>query len=190
MCLQNPEGMTDEQLVLGCVNARADAQQKLYERFSRKMFGVCLRYSSGREEAEDLLQEGFVTVFQKISSYRSEGSLEGWVRRIMVNTALAHFRQQKMKWTDEAPDESVADTTSVEGSLETRELLAMIQTLPAGFRTVFNLFAIEGYTHREIGQMLGISENTSKSQYSRARVHLMKRLTAENEHDKLPLGQV
>jgi len=184
MSVPNTGGMTEEQLVTGCIKAEPAAQKQLYDRFSRKMFGVCLRYAATREEAEDILQEGFVTVFEKISSYKSEGSLEGWVRRVVVNTALQHFRKQKIQWTD---TENIPEPIAPEGiSLETRELLLLIQELPTGFRTVFNLYAIEGYSHTEIGNLLGISENTSKSQYSRARAQLMTKLQRLNgaETDK------
>jgi RNA polymerase sigma factor (sigma-70 family) len=171
MSESNTAGMTEEQLVSGCIKADPAAQKQLYDRFSRKMFGVCLRYSASREEAEDLLQDAFLTVFEKISSYKSAGSLEGWIRRIMVNTALQHFRKQRIQWAEGSEyNDPVAPE---EVNLETRELLRLIQGLPTGFRTVFNLYAIEGFTHPEIGQMLGISENTSKSQYARARAQLM-----------------
>ncbi len=174
MSSESSIAMTDEQLVEGCLIPDAKAQKQLYERFNRKMFAVCLRYSSSREEAEDILQEGFVKVFQKISSYKGEGSLEGWIRRVVVNTALDHFRQQKMIWSGlEMAEDQISDETTL-GKLEVQELLKLIQNLPNGFRTVFNLYAIEGYNHREIGELLGISENTSKSQYSRARTQLIE----------------
>lgn len=170
--------MTEEQLVDGCKKAGPVAQRELYDRYSRRMFGVCLRYAASREEAEDLLQEAFLTVFEKISSYKGSGSLEGWIRRVVVNTALQHFRKQKLTWVDveNAPDIPAGE----EVSLETKELLRMIQELPTGFRTVFNLYAIEGYSHAEIGSLLGISENTSKSQYSRARAQLMDKVQRLN----------
>lgn len=178
MSVSNTGGMSEEQLVDGCRKAEPAAQKGLYDRYSRKMFGVCLRYSGNREEAEDLLQEAWVTVFGKISSFKGEGSLEGWIRRIVINTALMHLRQKKIQWvdTDNVPD--VIATEMV--SLETRDLLLLIQELPEGFRTVFNLYAIEGYSHSEIGNLLGISENTSKSQYSRARAHLMNKVQRLN----------
>lgn len=164
--------MTDEQLVEGCLIPDASAQKQLYERFNRKMFAVCLRYSSSREDGEDLLQEGFVKVFNKLSSYKGEGSLEGWIRKVIVNTALDHFRQQKIILTGiEMAEDQISDESTL-GKMEAQELLKIIQQLPKGFRTVFNLYAIEGYNHREIGELLGISENTSKSQYSRARAQL------------------
>ena len=178
MTVSNTAEMTEEQLVDGCKNAGPVAQKELYDRFARRMFGVCLRYAASREEAEDLLQEAFLTVFEKIGSYKGSGSLEGWIRKVVVNTALQHFRKQKLVWveTDSVPDMAAPE----EVSLETRELLRIIQDLPDGFRTVFNLYAIEGYTHAEIGNLLGISENTSKSQYSRARAQLMNKVQRLN----------
>ncbi len=172
MSLESSIAMTDEQLVEGCLIPDARAQKQLYERFSRKMFAVCLRYSSNREESEDILQEGFIKIFQKLRSYKGEGSLEGWIRKVVVNTALDHFRQQKISWIDIEMAEDQISEESTLGKLDAQELLKIIQQLPKGFRTVFNLYAIEGYNHREIGELLGISENTSKSQYSRARAQL------------------
>ena len=178
MFLSNTAGMTEEQLVSGCIKAEPAAQKQLYDRFSRKMFGVCLRYAASREEAEDLLQDAFLTVFEKLSSYKGAGSLEGWIRRIMVNTALQNFRKQRIQWVDAG---EVNDPAAPEDmNLETRELLKLIQGLPTGFRTVFNLYAIEGFTHPEIGDMLGISANTSKSQYARARAQLMNKVQRLN----------
>jgi RNA polymerase sigma factor (sigma-70 family) len=185
MSISNTGEMTEEQLVSGCIKAEPAAQEQLYKRFSRKMFGVCLRYTSSREEAEDLLQEAFVTVFGKLSSFKNEGSLEGWIRRIVVNTVLQSFRKQRIALVE---TEELPEAAAPEGmSMETKELLMLIQSLPTGYRTVFNLYAIEGYTHLEIANMLGINENTSKSQYSRARAQLMNTLRsrqgaqAENE---------
>ncbi|MBK7964962.1 MAG: RNA polymerase sigma factor [Bacteroidetes bacterium] len=165
--------MTDEQIHEAILREDASAQRLLYEKFARKMFGVCLRYTKQREEAEDLLQEGFIKVFQKISSYKAEGSLEGWIRRVMVNTALDHIRQQKMLWSDLTEVQEESEEPIIGNELGAAELMAQLQKLPMGYKTVFNLHAIEGYSHKEIGEMLGISEGTSKSQYSRARNQLM-----------------
>jgi len=168
--------MTDEQLVDALLRQDAGAQRQLYERYSRRMFGICLRYAKSHEEAEDLLQEGYLKVFQKISSYKHEGSLEGWIRKVIVNTALDYLRKQKINWTglDSVPEQ--AEPPLIMEQMNTKNLLKVIQELPTGFRTVFNLYAIEGYTHKEIGELLGISENTSKSQYSRARASLIELL--------------
>lgn len=139
--------------------------------------GVCLRYCDNHEEAEDVLQNGFVNVFQNIETYRGSGSLEGWIRKIMVNTALTNIRKNKKLKQNielESVEFMLPSTNYISESFAAKDLLKIIQTLPTGFRTVFNLYAIEGYSHKEIGDMLGISEGTSKSQYSRAKAHLQK----------------
>ncbi len=149
-------------------------QEALYQRFAPRMYAVCLRYAGSAAEAEDILQDGFVKVFRKLDSFRGEGSLEGWVRRIIVNTAIEHFRRrdylqpvtQREETTLEGKDLSVLD------NLAERDIMQLISQLSPGYRTVFNLYVVEGYTHREIGDMLGISEGTSKSQLSRAKVIL------------------
>lgn len=185
MSLQRPLEMTDEQILEAILREDASAQRELYEKFARKMFGVCLRYTKRREEAEDLLQEGFIKVFQKISSYKAEGSLEGWIRKVMVNTALDYLRQQKMQWTDLEAVVEEGEQAVVGNEIGAAELMAELQKLPLGYKTIFNLHAIEGYSHKEIGEMLGISEGTSKSQYSRARSQLMglvKELNKENTY--------
>lgn len=169
--------MTDEQIVFGCVEKNPLAQKHLYEKFSRKMMGVCLRYCDSTEEAEDVVQNGFISVFENIESFRGTGSLEGWVRKIMVNTALTNIRKnKKLKQNVEldSVEYMLPSSNHLNDSFAAKDLLKIIQTLPTGFRTVFNLYAIEGYSHKEIGEMLNISEGTSKSQYSRAKAHLQK----------------
>jgi len=174
--------MTDDQLVNGCMNNHAGAQKLLFERYSKKMMGVCLRYVPDYDEAQDVLQESFIKVFQKINSYQGKGSLDGWIRKIIVNTALDHFRKTKeqrfqLEITEE--EHSVSTEAAALENINAKELLMVIQALPVGFRTVFNLYAIEGYSHKEIAVMLGITESTSKSQYARARVHLQKNIITE-----------
>lgn len=145
------------------------------------MFALCLRYCRNREEAEDVLQEGFVTVFKSIHSFRRDGSLEGWIRRVIVNTALMHLRTKKREpdfrdiddLSSNYHPESYSNTAD---EINAKELKKMLNTLPEGYRVVFNLFAIEGYSHKEIGEMLGISEGTSKSQLSKARGFLQEML--------------
>ena len=174
--------MADEELIRGCVSKNPTAQKLLFERFSRKMMGVCLRYANRSEEAEDMLQDGFIKVFEKIGTFRSIGSLEGWIRKIVINESLTYLRKNKaMKLNIDIEDEKyvVPGNSHVGESMNEKDLLKMIQQLPTGFRTVFNLYAIEGYSHKEIGEQLGISEGTSKSQYSRARVHLQNMLRVE-----------
>jgi len=176
--------MTDEQLVQGCIEKNTVAQKQLYYKYSRKMMGVCLRYCDRNEEGEDILQMGFINVFENIEAYRGIGPLEGWIRKIIVNAALTNLRKTK-KLRNNIDIESSEFTNSLSSDysdgFEAKELLKMIQTLPTGFRTVFNLHAIEGYSHKEIAEMLGITEGTSKSQYSRAKLHLQKLLLEQNK---------
>lgn len=174
--------MSDEELVLRCCRNDPQAQEELFKRFSAKMLGVCMRYASSRDEAEDVLQEGFIKVFRKIESFRSQGSLEGWVKRIMINTSLDHFRKNKeMRSSMDIDSHEFAGSVapSITGALGASDLMKMISAMPPGFRAVFNLYAIEGYAHKEIGEMLGITESTSKSQYSRARAYLQRLLQTE-----------
>lgn len=174
--------MTDEQLISGCINNHAVSQKLLFERYSKKMMGVCLRYLPDYDDAQDILQEGFIKIFQKIGSFEGKGVLEGWMRRIMINTALDFLRKNKeQKFMQEltGDENTISTPVTVMENIHARELLVMIQALPAGFRTVFNLYAIEGYAHKEIAEMLGIAESTSKSQYARARAHLQKSILAE-----------
>lgn len=171
--------MTDEQLVKGCVKGDPIAQKTLYQQFGRKMMSICMRYANNRDQAQDMLQDGFVKVFQKIDHYRGEGPLGGWMARTMVNTALDHIRRNKPY--DHSLDLTEAEHLHQEDeqvltSMSTDELMDLIQALPTGYRTVFNLFVIEGYAHKEIADMLGISENTSKSQFMKARAYLRKLL--------------
>jgi RNA polymerase sigma-70 factor (ECF subfamily) len=181
---QQKQIMTDEQIVQGCIANNALAQKHLYDKFSRKMMGVCLRYCDNTEEAEDVLQNGFVTVFQKIESYKGTGSLEGWIRKVMVNTALTNIRKNKnLKLNIEldSVEYMLPSANHITQSIAAKDLLKIIQTLPTGFKTVFNLYAIEGYSHKEIGDMLGITEGTSKSQYSRAKAYLQKLIPIDRE---------
>ncbi len=167
----------DEELAKGCREGDPKAQKQLFDRFSGRMLGVCARYASSSDEAEDILQEGFIKVFFRISSFKGEGSLEGWIRRVMVNTALDQIRKNKsfgkMIDLEVASAEAFAEDHTIE-SMNAKDLLKLMRTMPPGFRTVFNLYAVEGFAHKEIASMLGISESTSKSQYSRARVYLQK----------------
>ena len=174
--------MTDEELVKKCVFNDPAAQKLLFERFSRKMMGVCLRYSDRSEEAEDMLQNGFIKVFNKISTFKGSGSLEGWIRKVIVNEALTYLRKNKstkLNLNIDSDKYVVPSNSHVGETLNEKDLLKLIQQLPIGFRTVFNMYAIEGYSHKEIAEALGISEGTSKSQYSRARLHLQNMLKME-----------
>lgn len=167
--------MTSEaDLIERCVQGDRKAQYELYERFAPKMFGVCLRYAGSNEEAEDILQEGFIKVFKKLGSFRSEGSFEGWVRRIFVNTAIEHFRRKTHLQPITEREENTVEGKylSVLDSLAEKDIVQLVQQLSPGYRTVFNMYVIEGYTHKEIADELGISEGTSKSQLSRAKMIL------------------
>jgi RNA polymerase sigma factor (sigma-70 family) len=149
------------------------------------MYAVCLRYAGNAEEAEDILQEGFIKVFRKMDSYRGEGSFEGWIRRIFVNTAIEHFRRKRylMPVTEKEENTLEGKYNSALDDLGAKDIMALVQELSPGYRTVFNMYVVEGYTHKEIAIMLGISEGTSKSQLSRAKVILqdMVRIHLDNQ---------
>lgn len=165
-------------VIRACLTGDRKAQRVLYDAFKDKMFGVCLRFSDNREEAEDLLQDGFVRVFSDLAQYRMEGSFEGWIRRIMVRVALQHLRQKKVRYVEFEEKNMAEMETPFDGEPigedMARHLLHLMQRMPAGFRTVLNLYVFEGMTHAEIGVALGISEGTSKSQYMRAKEHLRR----------------
>jgi RNA polymerase sigma-70 factor (ECF subfamily) len=149
-------------------------QYELYQRFSPKMYGVCLRYAANAEEAEDILQEGFIKVFKKMGSYRGDGSFEGWIRRIFVNTAIEHFRKKAylQPITEQEENTIEGKYLNVLDNLAEKDIIKLIQQLSPGYRTVFNMYVIEGYTHKQIADILNISEGTSKSQLSRAKLIL------------------
>lgn len=171
--------MTEEEIIAGCKARNPLFQKALYEKYSRKMMGVCMRYSGNREEAQDILQDGFVKIFEKIESFQSQGSFEGWVRRIFVNTALDNIRRNKENKLLADIDHvgySLDSGMSIEGDINAADLLKMLQKIPAGYRVVFNMFAIEGYSHKEIADELGVSESTSKTQFLRAKAFLLKAL--------------
>lgn len=170
--------MTEEALLEGCLKEERTAQEELYARFSRRMYVVCLRYARHELEAQDLLQEGFIKVFDKLSTFRRKGSLEGWIRRIMVHNAISTYRKksfQNEKFGLEHVPEGEVESIAV-SSLGQQELLAMIKELPDGYRVVFNMYAIEGYDHREIAEELGFGESTSRSQLAKARRMLQKKI--------------
>ena len=175
--------MTDDEIIRNCISGDARAQKQLFEKYSRRMMGLCMRYAARREEAEDMMQDGWIKVFRSLHQFRFEGSAEGWIKRVMVNTCLETLRREK-KMSNHLDIETAEEITFSElnssDTLSVKELLKMIHKLPSGYRTVFNLFAIEGYSHKEIGEMLGINESTSKSQYSRARAHLQKMFELKN----------
>ncbi|MCB0401260.1 MAG: sigma-70 family RNA polymerase sigma factor [Flavobacteriales bacterium] len=175
--------MTEEQLVKKCLEKDTLAQKELFDYYSKRMMGVCLRYAKDAEEAQDVLQMGFIKVFEKLDMFNAQGSLEGWIRKIIVNTSLDIIRKNKKFMNDVEMDKVDYQihnpTENAVDSLSAQDLLKIIQEMPPGFRTVFNMFAIEGYSHKEIADELNISVNTSKSQYSRARAYLQKIITEE-----------
>jgi RNA polymerase sigma-70 factor (ECF subfamily) len=168
------QNISESDLITGCLQGDRRMQEELYRRFSPRMYAVCLRYAGNAEEAEDILQEGFIKIFKKLESFRGEGSFEGWIRRIFVNTAIEHFRRKRylMPVTEKEENTIEGKYTSALDDLAEKDIIALIQELSPGYRTVFNMYVIEGYTHKEISDMLGISEGTSKSQLSRAKVIL------------------
>ena len=172
--------MDDTTLVIECVKGNPRAQRMLFDRFSSKMLGVCLRYAKDSEQADDILQDGFVKVFTKLKDFKNEGSLEGWIRRVMVNTALDQIRKNGKTIGDVSVDDvqyKIENNDHIAEQLMAEDLLKLINSMPDGYKVVFNMFAIEGYTHNEIADTLGISESTSKSQYSRARAYLRERIS-------------
>lgn len=167
-----------ENIVEGCRRKDQLAQKLLYEQFSAKMYGVCLRYSGSPDDAQDILHEGFLKIFDKIGQYQSRGSFEGWIRRIMVNTALEKYRNQ-YRMTSMQDNQYVYDNQGIEEineNITAKELMQLIQELSPKYKVVFNLYAIEGYSHKEISKMLEISEGTSKSNLSRARSILQNKV--------------
>jgi RNA polymerase sigma factor, sigma-70 family len=174
--------MNELQLIAGCKEQKREAQKMLYETYARKMYSICLRYSSDADAAQDLLQDGFMKIFAHIGSFQDKGSFEGWLKRIFINLALENLRKRKsiIQTSDDvqALPDVVDDSTEDEQmyKISETELLNMVQDLPRGYSTVFNLYAIEDYSHKEIAEMLGISEGTSRSQYVRARQILQERV--------------
>ena len=174
--------MTDADLIAACRQGNSRAQKLLYERFAGLMLSVCLRYLRHREDAEEVMIGGFVKVFRALDQYRHEGSFEGWIRRIMVNEALGQLRRKEPLHLaiDDVPATAAVTPATADTQLQADDMLALLAALPAGYRTVFNLYALEGYSHPEIAELLGISEGTSKSQLSKARAMLQRRLTVAN----------
>lgn len=179
--------MDYNQLLKDCLKQKPEAQRKLYEHFAPSMLGVCFRYTKSLDDAEEVLQEGFVKVFNRLKQFKGEGELGGWIRKIMVNTAL-NFLKTNHKYRHELSyDESALHLVSTENptvNLQTKELANLIRQLPTGYQTIFNLYAVEGYKHAEIASMLGINEGTSRSQYARARILLIEWITKYSLKEK------
>jgi RNA polymerase sigma factor (sigma-70 family) len=178
MTLRVQKSYDEAELITGCIRQEKRFQESLYKLYAAKMFTVCLRYANNSHYAEDILQEGFIKVFINISKFRGEGSFEGWIRRIMVNTAV-EFIRKTTSYLKEIEIEKVvnySDDFDVVNKLCADDLMKIIQSLPGGYRTIFNLYVIEGYAHKEISDMLGINEGTSKSQLARARYLLQHKI--------------
>jgi RNA polymerase sigma-70 factor (ECF subfamily) len=174
-----------KEIITGCVKGQRAAQEKLYKKFSGTLFAICLRYSKNRMEAEDILQEVFVKIYTYIHTYHFDGSFEGWLKRIAVNTSITYYRKALKKQLERDIDDGIAqlpdEAFMFSGDYSMEDMLKCIEALPLGYRTVFNMHCIEGYKHKEIAELLKIDINTSKSQLSRAKVHLQNELGKLND---------
>ena len=176
--------MDEMSLITGCIKGNQIAQKTLFDSFSPKFFALCLRYMKSTDDAEDVLQEGMVKIFTKLPEYKGKGSFEGWMRRIVVNTCLDQIRKnQKLKFDVSIDKEEykLSMNAHILENMSANELIEEIKKMPPGYRVVFNMFAIEGYSHQEIAQKLGVKESTSKSQYLRARAYLKERINKIND---------
>ncbi len=189
--------MTEELMLAGCLKNNAAAQEALYSRFSPRMLGVCYRFAKNREDAEDMLQEGFIKVFTQIHQYRNEGALEGWIRRIMVHTCINNLKKNK-KFADSLDiihaKSIYINEEFIPSIMQAKQVVECIRMLPIGYRTVLNLYAVEGYPHKEIAIMLDIEESTSRSQYTRAKAMLeeilIKKKIIQKPKDRISLVAV
>jgi len=176
---------TIDKLIAGCSKGDRKCQQIIYEKFYMKMMGVCLRYASNKQEAQDLVHDGFIKVFENIKKYNYSGSFEGWTRRIMVNTAIDYYRKNKNIFTKESQDfanlESEEPDQDVLSQLRTEDIMKAVQSLSPGYRAVFNLYVVEGYSHKEVSKELGISIGTSKSNLAKAKKNLRKLFVTKNK---------
>lgn len=181
---------TEEDLIAGCIKQKASAQRALFDKHSGRMLSICRRYVKDALEAEGIMITAFTKIFERISQYTGEGNFEGWMKRIMVNESLQYLRKHKNMQLNIDIEEAyhLPNLDAMEDHLQTEDLMQMIGELPVGYRTVFNLYAIEGYSHKEIATQLNINENTSKSQLSRARAQLQKRLAAMEQEIEISHG--
>ncbi len=174
----------EERLLYQCLQGEQTAQRRLYDLYSKKMMGVCYRYARSLAEAEDMLQDAFVKVFDQLSEFRNEGSFEGWIRRIVVNTAIDHRKKENRKATTVDLEEAIEVSIDHLSFLENKDLILLLRQLPEESQLIINLYAIEGYTHQEISRMLGIKESSSRSRLTRARAsfrELMEKASKKNE---------
>lgn len=183
MTAQSNHIPSENDLIKGCITGDPQMQRFLYQRFASIMYGVCLRYSENQEDANDLLQEGFIKVYRNLDKFRGEGSFEGWIRRIFINTSIEHFRKKvKLYNVSEVQENTVEDTDlNALDSLAVKDIMKIINELSPGYKQIFNLHVIEGFSHKEIADMLGITEGTSKSQLARAKAVLKKIIEARVE---------
>lgn len=168
-----------EKLIEGCIKGKQKARRELFRRYRSILLGICLRYSRDKSEAEDILLEGFMQIYSKIGSFNGTGSFEGWMKKVMIHTAIDYFRKnRKENFHENIDDYQEVTSTEIDvfNNLSAKEILGYIQAMPQGYRITFNLFAIEGYSHKEIAEKFNISESTSKSQVRKARMWLMKKL--------------
>ncbi len=168
---------TETDLIKACIEGDRRMQKELYYRFSPKMYAVCLRYMGNADDAQDILQEGFIKIYKNLERFRGDGSFEGWVRRIFVNTAIEQIRKKKMDVSLTEKEETIEyKSVSAVDTINEKDLLKIVSGLSPGYRSVFNMYVVEGFSHKEIGELLGISEGTSKSQLARARMILRDRI--------------
>lgn len=178
--------MTEDLIIAGCLNKNPVAQRELYNRYSPKMLAVCYRFSQSREDAEDMLQEGFIKVFTNIHTFGNKGAFEGWIRRIIVHTCINVLKRNK-KFNESVDLENVVQIQikdNIHSLMQAKQVVECIRLLPVGYKTVLNLYAIEGYSHKEIGEILDIEESTSRSQYTRAKAMLEQILIKKRIIDK------
>lgn len=175
--------MNEEELIEKCKQQHGASQKLLYDLYASKMLSVCMRYINDKSEAEDVLQEGFIKIFSHIVHFRGEGSFEGWIRRIFVNTALSALRVKQIKFSDNLDHHQNSSKVDpyVFDKIGAEEIFELIRALPNGYRIVFNLFAIEGYSHKEIADMLNITESTSRTQFLKARNALKEKLLSKHK---------
>lgn len=177
---------SESDLIKGCIEGDPDMQRLLYERFSSKMYGVCLRYAENTEDANDVMQEGFIKVYKSLSKFRAEGSFEGWIRRIFVNTSIEHYRKKVKLYNVTEVQENTIEDNELDAldSLATKDILSIVNELSPGYKQVFNMHVVEGYSHKEIAEVLGITEGTSKSQLARAKGVLKKIIETRSSSKK------
>ena len=177
---------SETDLIQGCIDGNRQMQEFLYMKFSPKMYGVCLRYAGNTEDANDIMQEGFIKIFKNLDKFRSEGSFEGWIRRIFVNTSIEHFRKKVKLYNVTEVQENTIEDKELDALdvLATKDIINIVNELSPGYKAVFNMHVIEGYSHKEIADLLGITEGTSKSQLARAKGVLKKIIESKQKTNK------